>query len=365
MILIMNPDADVSQLWQATLILFAWVLLIVAFNVFLAQQLPLAEGIILIVHVFGFFAFLIVFWVMADHAPAHDVFLQFYNGGGWSSNGVSTLVGWTTPLWCFIGPDAGAHMSEELKDAGIVLPRAMMWATFFNGILGIVMMISFCFCITDVATIVDSDSNTPVIDVLYTVTGSKAGTIIMGCLLLILNYFASVTTVASASRQCWAFARDKGFPFSRWIEFVRPGWDIPLNAILTVLAISLVLSAIQFGSDVALNAILSVSNAALVFSYLCSIGCVRLKRLRGQPLLPRRWSLGKWGGPINDLALAFLAVSLVFSFFPLSPISVDPALADFNWAILIFGAVLVLSGVYYALFARKSYVAPVDLVKQE
>lgn len=365
MILIMNPDADVNALWQATLILFAWVLLIVAFNIFLAQQLPLAEGIILVVHVFGFFAFLIVFWVMADHASAKDVFTQFYNGGGWSSNGVSTLVGWTTPLWCFIGPDAGAHMSEELKDAGIVLPRAMMWATFFNGILGIIMMISFCFCITDINIIVNSTSNTPVIDVLYTVTGSQAGTIVMGCLLLILNYFASVTTVASASRQCWAFARDKGFPFSKWIEFVRPGWDIPLNAILTVLLISIVLSAIQFGSDTALNAILSVSNAALVFSYLCSIGCVRLKRLRGQPLLPRRWSLGRWGGPINDLALAFLAVSLVFSFFPISPISVDPALADFNWAILIFGATLFLSGGYYLFFARHSYIAPVDLVKRE
>jgi hypothetical protein len=34
-------------------------------------------------------------------------------------------------------------MSEELKDASLHLPRAMMWATVLNGVLGITMLISF------------------------------------------------------------------------------------------------------------------------------------------------------------------------------------------------------------------------------
>lgn len=49
------------------------------------------------------------------------------NGGGWSSTGLSCLIGLSSPIWCFIGPDAGAHMSEELKDASITLPKAMLW----------------------------------------------------------------------------------------------------------------------------------------------------------------------------------------------------------------------------------------------
>jgi choline transport protein len=49
------------------------------------------------------------------------------NGGGWSSTGLSCLVGLASPIWCFIGPDAGAHMSEELKDASITLPKAMLY----------------------------------------------------------------------------------------------------------------------------------------------------------------------------------------------------------------------------------------------
>lgn len=111
---------------------------------------------------------------------------------------------------------------------------------------------------------------------------------------------------------------------------------------------------------------LSVSNAALVFSYIISIGCVRLKRLRGEPLLPRRWSLGKWGGLINDLTLAWLFVAFVFSFFPVAPLAGDPDWpSTCNWAIVIFSATLALATAYYWAGGRKKYVAPVSLVKQD
>jgi len=47
-------------------------------------------------------------------------------------------------------------MSEELKDASKELPRAMMWSITLNGILGIAMVISFCFCIKDVEAFVNA-----------------------------------------------------------------------------------------------------------------------------------------------------------------------------------------------------------------
>lgn len=132
------------------------------------------------------------------------------------------------------------------------------------------------------------------------------------------------------------------------------------------LGVSLVISVINFGSDVAFNAVVGVSNAALGFSYIISVGCIRLKRLRGEPLLPRRWSLGKWGGPINDITLAFLAVIFVFSFFPTDPSVGDPDwAANFNYAIIIFASACLLALVYYVLGGSRKYVAPRDLIKQE
>lgn len=49
-------------------------------------------------------------------------------------------------------------MSEELKDASKELPKAMMWSITLNGVLGITMVISFCFCIKDVEAFVNSVS---------------------------------------------------------------------------------------------------------------------------------------------------------------------------------------------------------------
>ncbi|ORY09001.1 amino acid permease-like protein [Clohesyomyces aquaticus] len=362
LVILVHPEAEIGSLWHVTLIMFLWLFLMFGFNIFLAQHLPLAEGIILVLHVLAFFAFLIVFWTMAERSPADEVFTTWTNGGGWSSMGTSALVGLATPLWCFLGPDAGAHMSEELKDASSVLPKAMMWATFFNGIFGITMMITFVFCGGALDSVINSATGVPVLQAGYNATGSVAGSAVMGTLLIILTFFAAVSVVASSSRQIWAFARDKGLPFSPWIEFVRPGWDIPINALLICLAASLILGCVNFGSDVALNAIVSVSNAALIFTYIISIGCVRLKRFRGQPLLARRWSLGKWGGLCNDLALVFLVVAFVFSFFPMTP---NPAPADMNWAILMFGALGILATVYYFASGRRTYVPPVLLVKRD
>ena len=100
-------------------------------------------------------------------------------------------------------------MSEELKDASLHLPRAMMWATFANGVMGIVMLISFCFCITDLDALLTSTSDVPIIQVLYSATRSYAATCVLGSVLVILVFFSTVTTIASASRQTWAFSRDQ------------------------------------------------------------------------------------------------------------------------------------------------------------
>ena len=38
-----------------------------------------------------------------------------------------------------------------------------------------------------------------------------------------------MTNMATASRQLFAFARDRGVPFHNWFAHVPAGWDIPLN----------------------------------------------------------------------------------------------------------------------------------------
>jgi amino acid transporter len=95
----------------------------------------------------------------------------------------------------------------------------------------------------------------------------------------------------------------------------------------------MLLSLINLGSAVALNIVTSLGTGALICSYVVSISCIIIKRLRGEQLLPRRWSLGAWGLPINIFSVLFLVLVFIMNFFPISPQGLTPA--TFNWNILI------------------------------
>lgn len=143
---------------------------------------------------------------------------------------------------------------------------------------------------------------------------------------------------------------------------VRPGWDIPLNTVLTSFMIAALLSLINLGSSVAFNAILSIGVAALLSSYLVSISCIVSKRLRHEPLLYRRWSLGKWGLAVNLIGLAYLMIAFLFALFP---IAVPVTLEKLNWASAVYGGVAIVACMYYVFFAKSTYVAPVTRVAKD
>jgi len=65
--------------------------------------------------------------------------------------------------------------------------------------------------------------------------------------------------------------------------------------------------------------------------------------------------------PVNLLALSFLWLSFVLSFFPSY---VDPDPADMNWAIVMFSGVIIIASIDYYFRAHKNYRPPVGLVKK-
>lgn len=103
------------QRWHGTLIIIAVAMFCVLFNTFLARQLPKIEVFMLWCHVLGFLAILIPLWVCGPHNSAADVFTKFTNSGGWSSTGLSCLVGLTAPVFSLIGPDSAVHMGKMFR----------------------------------------------------------------------------------------------------------------------------------------------------------------------------------------------------------------------------------------------------------
>jgi len=183
----------------------------------------------------------------------------------------------------------------------------------------------------------------------------------MSCILVLSAVANGMTNMATASRQLFAFGRDKGLPFHAWFATVPHGWEIPVNAVLFTIAFSCLFSLVNIGSTIAFNQILSLGLAALLSSYAVSISCVALRRIRRQPLLESAFSLGAFGLPINILSLAFLLLAFTMSFFP--PVA-HPNPQTMNWSCLAYGAVLIVGMIYYFVRARHHYVGPVEYVRK-
>lgn len=304
---------------------------------------------------------MIPLWVLGPRGDAATVFTTFNNYGGWNDYGTSALVGLFAVILPLLGADSAVHMSEELRDAAKTLPRAMITTTVVNGLMGFIMIITFCMVLGNLDDVINTSTFQPFIQVFYDSTGSIPATNAMSSLIIIMSMFCNLAIVATASRQLFAFARDKGVPFHSWFAYVRPGWDVPVNAIFVSWLVACLLSLINIGSTVAFNSISSLSISGVIASYIISIGCMTRKRILNEPMLPSKFSMGRGVGlAVNVASLCYLVVFFVMSFFP---IQTHPTVETLNWAAVMFVGIVALALIHYIVAGRKSYDGPVAYVK--
>jgi choline transport protein len=112
-------------------------------------------------------------------------------------------------------------MAEEVKNASTIVPWCMITTILLNGMLGFAIVITFCFCLGDLPNDLASTTGYDFIQVFYGATNSNVGTSVMTAILITLVICATFGFLASASRQTWAFARDRALPLSNFLSYVR------------------------------------------------------------------------------------------------------------------------------------------------
>jgi choline transport protein len=253
-----------------------------------------------------------------------------------------------------------AHMAEEVKDAARSVPKAMMSIYVVSFCLIFPAILTISYHIPDVSSALADPTAYPTIYVLRQSMSDPWMTVIL-VIVVALLICSNITYLAAVSRDLFAFARDQGFPFSSWIAKVDNRRAIPQNACILTSVISICLGLIYIGSPVAFYAITSLLTVALLQCYCLSIGCLLWRRVCHPETLPiAQFPLGKFGILVNACAVIYAFWSFFWSFWPqTSPVTA----AGFNWASVIFVSVLLLSMVYYALHAHRTYTGPVALVE--
>lgn len=86
-----------------------------------------------------------------DKHNASYTFTHSENGSGWSSQGLTFLLGLLSVQWTMTDYDATAHISEEVKKASIAAPVAIFVAVIGTGAVGWVYNIVYVICSGDFA----------------------------------------------------------------------------------------------------------------------------------------------------------------------------------------------------------------------
>ncbi|KAK5117848.1 hypothetical protein LTR85_008622 [Meristemomyces frigidus] len=361
-----NSSSFNSQ-WFPTVIAIASLVVGGLFNGRLAKQFPVLEGVMLVIHMASWAAFVVTLWVTSPRGSPRDVILSFNNGGGWSSPGTASLIGVLTACSALIGYDSAVHMTENAKDASYTVPWSLVIAYAFNAGMGFIAGVTVIFCAGDLTEVLANGTQAPFVTIFLNSTGSKGGTVAMLVAITLCFLSSMISEVATASRQIWAFARDDGLPLSNRLKHVSKSFsqvqrlltvskvsdeEVPQIALWTTVSATFVITCVNFGSAVGFNAIISLVSVALTFSYLITMSCAIWQRIWGTGIPKERFSLGVFGLPLNILGIIFIAPITVLAPFP--PYAHVTA-ANMNYAILIFGVVVIGAIVNYIVSGRKKF----------
>ncbi|KAK5988393.1 Choline transport-like protein [Cladobotryum mycophilum] len=368
------PEYNLKS-WQSTLVMWAVIFFSVFINAVVSSALPKFEGFILIIHILGFFAIVIPLVTLGPHADSASVFTVFNNGGHWPTQGLSFMVGMLGNVFPFMGADAAFHLSEEIHNPSVVVPRSIMMSIMINGTLGLAMNFAILFCMGDLQKALASPTGYPFMEIFYQATGSLGGTAAMTSIIIVMGGCAVVGVLASTSRLFWSFARDRGLPFWRTLSKVDERTTVPLWSIACTTVISCLLGLIAIGSEVAFNDVISLSVSCIYASYFICASLLLYRRCTsgfrmpdpssrpalanttGSQLVWGPWHVpGVFGIINNAFACIYLITMLFFSLWP-SATPVTPE--KMNYSVLVSGTMVIFSIVYYLIWAKKEYQGPI------
>lgn len=280
--------------------------------------------------------------------PPSFVFGEWINQTGWP-NGVVWFTGLIQAAYGLTAFDSVIHMVEELPSPRTAAPRIIWLAVVIGAVTGGLFMVVCLGCIQNLDLVLNSPTGLPFAQLMIDTIGLQGAAALLA-LFCFNGIGQGISVMTTASRLTWGFARDGGLPWSRFFAHVSPTWKVPLRALAGQGFVIGVIGVLYLFASTVLEAILSVSTIALTISY--AIPIVTLMIVGRDKLPPGSFRLGRWGPFANWISVIYCAITTVFFFFPSDP---DPAPGDMNYAIAVFGVMLVIALITWFVKGSKTY----------
>jgi len=268
------------------------------------------------------------------------------------------------PVYIYYGFESAGDISEETKDAGRKVPRAMRLAVIWGGIASLVLTAALLLAVPGggakgVTAAVKGG-------VPFILGQLPSGVQDFLLLMIIFAFFSCGTSIQGAgSRLAFSYARDQALPRSSWISRVHPRFGTPVNALIAGAVVTVLFVLLVFASPAknehflfitypggvnGLVALVSFGVSGIYLSFLMTVIAAWIARARGW--VPEgRFTLGRWGMVVIIIATLYLGLMLINVVVP-TGLSSPRAYFNLDWITLLVMFVIAVVGAIYFVLAR-------------
>ncbi|MGH3719482.1 MAG: amino acid permease [Pseudonocardiaceae bacterium] len=243
------------------------------------------------------------------------LFLHAQRGPGvvFQTNGVQGTGSYVFPFlasmlmaaYVMYGFDSAAELSEETNDPRRTAPQAITRCMLVSAVGGGLLILATLMAAPDVTAAELSSQG-----IAYVVSaqlGDVVGRIVLA-IVAISIFSAALAISASATRVVFSMARDGQLPFAKALATVSPRTQTPILPGIVVGLLSIGVLLINLGQTSVFATVTSVSVVIVYLAYLLVTIPLLWHRIRRNPAHtphPAYFSLGRWGLPVNIIAVVF------------------------------------------------------------
>jgi amino acid transporter len=295
----------------------------------------------------------------ATHPSTNALGLDFH--GSFLAAGLIAVL---APVYIYYGFESAGDISEETKDAGRQVPRAMRLAVIWGGIGSIVLTAALLLAIPGDGSKGVGDAVAGGVPSILAQLPSGVQDFLL--LMIIFAFFSCGTSIQGAgSRLMFSYSRDEALPGSSWLRQVHHRFGTPVNALMAGAVVSALFVLLVFASPStdkhflfitypgglnALYALVSFGVSGIYLSFLLTAIGALIARSRGW--VPEgKFQIGSQGMVVTVLAAAYLALMFINVVLP-SGLSSPRSVFNYDWITLLVIVIIAVIGAAYFFAAR-------------
>ncbi len=344
-----------NSLHNQRIIAIVTLILITIMNIFGVRLVAIVNNTGVLFEILGMVVFAFVLALFHHHQSAAVIF----HSGGTSVTTGTFLIAMFMSLFVIYGFDTAGTLAEETRDPRREAPKAILGSIIGAFIIGGIFLYACLLAIPNLGDAVKgSFGPANIIDANFGNAFSTVFLLVVSAAIFVCCLSIQTSTI----RLGFGMARDRALPGSKWLARVHPQLHTPIFTCIAIGVLAFI-PMLQYAGA----AIIAIAATAMIYlAYFVGNIALLRARLRGWPKAKAPFSLGRWGLPVNLLALAWgggMLINFAWPRIATNPTPTQTSLGlNFHWNWLnhrpvlwtVVVVLMIVGSAYFMLVQRRS-----------